>query len=269
MQTWPYAMDVFVYQKQREKVFIIADYMASQVDLNPWKRRLLISWMVTVHQIYGTFRETLFLSVKIVDLYLSRHVVDESMLQLLGAAAFYIASKYEEKEVVPKEGLLEICHWEYTGRDLLQMEWQTLRGIGFDLGIPLGCRFLRRYARSSLVPEPTWTLASYILELALLEYSIVLHSDSQLAAAALFVALRMHGCTWNPALVHYSGYELRDFAGIVPKLNGVLHRSDCFTVKAVRSLYSTLLLHEVAKEPPLTNEQLFRHNPELYEGNVS
>nr|XP_017029094.1 G2/mitotic-specific cyclin-B3-like [Drosophila kikkawai] len=276
MQKWEYAMEVFIYLKEREKRFIVRDYMPRQTELTAWKRMLLINWMVTVHQEYGTFRETHFLSVKIVDLYLSSCLVAENMLQLLGAAAINIAAKFEENDALPAQVLLQMCQTNYSGADLNQMEWLTLSGIGFDLGIPIGYRFLRRYARSSGVPEPTWTLGSYILELGIFDYTTVGHSDSQLAAAALFMALRMHGNpdqldgdTWNESLVYYSGYQLAEFARLVVVLNDVLHRGDWITFGAVRNLYSMAVLHKVAMVPLLTNEVLFSHNQDLYNPNES
>ncbi|XP_020802853.1 G2/mitotic-specific cyclin-B3-like [Drosophila serrata] len=271
MQTWPYAMDVFIYQKEREKDFIIGDYMVFRPHLNPWKRRLLIRWMVNVHQAFGTYRESHFLSVKIVDLSLCRYAIDEDMLELLGAAAIKMASKFEALQTVPANKLLKFCKRTYTATDLMEMEWSTMRRIGCDLGIPIGYRFLRRYARTAVVPESTWTLASYILELAIFEYVTIGYSDSQMAAAALFIALRMSnnpgqldGNTWNAMLVYNSGYKLPDFARLVPVLNAVVHSQNCETVEAVRSLYSTPLLYEVAKVRSLSNEELFRDNPDLY-----
>lgn len=53
---------------------------------------------------------------------------------------------------------------------------------------------------------PLLTLARYILELSLMDYSTVTLSDSKQAAAALYLAFRMvkHD-TWNDTLVFYTG----------------------------------------------------------------
>lgn len=56
------------------------------------------------------------------------------------------------------------------------------------------------------VSMPTLTLARYMLELSLLEYTLVSHSDSKVAASALHLALRMkHVTAWTPALSYYTG----------------------------------------------------------------
>lgn len=53
---------------------------------------------------------------------------------------------------------------------------------------------------------PTLTLARYVLELSLMDYSFLSLSDSKLAAAALVLALMMEGQTyWNETLEYYTG----------------------------------------------------------------
>lgn len=53
---------------------------------------------------------------------------------------------------------------------------------------------------------PTLTLARFVLEQCLLDYALVPHSDSKMAAAALYLALRMKSLgTWTPTLTYYTG----------------------------------------------------------------
>lgn len=53
---------------------------------------------------------------------------------------------------------------------------------------------------------PTLTLARFVLEQGLHEYGLLAHSDSKMAAAALYLALRMKALgDWGPALQYYTG----------------------------------------------------------------
>ena len=90
-----YAMDVFEYLKQRERLFPINDYMERQVCLSRWMRSLLVDWMVAVQESFELNHETLYLAVKLVDLYLTKVTVGKETLQLLGAASLFIASKFD------------------------------------------------------------------------------------------------------------------------------------------------------------------------------
>lgn len=58
------------------------------------------------------------------------------------------------------------------------------------------------------IQMPLLTLARFILELSLLDYSTITLSDSKQAAAALYLAFRMvkHG-DWTDSLVYYTGTD--------------------------------------------------------------
>lgn len=94
-QVSQYAMDIFEYLKQREHLFPISDYMERQVCLSRWMRSLLVDWMVEVQESFELNHETLYLAVKLVDLYLTKVTVGKETLQLLGAASLFIASKFD------------------------------------------------------------------------------------------------------------------------------------------------------------------------------
>lgn len=95
LQASNYAMDIFNYLKNREAMFNIAPYMQRQPHLTAWMRTLLVDWMVEVQETFELNHETLYLAVKIVDIYLSKVVVQKEKLQLLGAAALFMACKYD------------------------------------------------------------------------------------------------------------------------------------------------------------------------------
>lgn len=95
LQVSTYAMDIFNYLKSRESLFPITDYMENQVCLSKWMRAMLVDWMVEVQESFELNHETLYLAVKLVDLYLTKVTVGKETLQLLGAASLFIASKYD------------------------------------------------------------------------------------------------------------------------------------------------------------------------------
>ncbi|XP_017129824.1 G2/mitotic-specific cyclin-B3-like [Drosophila elegans] len=268
LQVSTYAMDIFEYLKGREPMFPIVDYMPRQIHLTAGIRTILVDWMVVVQQSFEFNDETLYLAMKIVDLYLSRKVIKKDQIQLLGVAAYLIACKYDEWQPPSLiRDFLYLSNASYNYDQVVQMELETLRTIEFELGVPLACRFLRRYASCAEVPVPTLTLANYILAMALMDYATIAFRDSQMACAVLFMALRMSGGskqrgpasnTWSPTLVHYSGYQLAEFARIVPVLNAGLHRNQPPNIKTIREKYTLEKFHEVAKVPLLTDLQLLQ-----------
>lgn len=72
------------------------DYMDNQLEINVKMRMILMDWLIEVHRKFELMPETLYLTVNIVDRYLSMKVVRKRELQLVGISAMLIASKYEE-----------------------------------------------------------------------------------------------------------------------------------------------------------------------------
>ena len=58
-------------------------------------RSLLVDWMAEVQESFELNHETLYLAVKIVDIYLGKMTVDKDTLQLLGAAAIFLSCKFD------------------------------------------------------------------------------------------------------------------------------------------------------------------------------
>jgi cyclin B len=76
-------------------LFKVDSYMEKQPSISHWMRSLLVDWMVEVQESFDLNHETLYLAVKLVDLYLTKIVVSKETLQLLGATAMFIASKFD------------------------------------------------------------------------------------------------------------------------------------------------------------------------------
>ncbi|CAK1544300.1 unnamed protein product [Leptosia nina] len=253
-----YAMDIFNYLKTREPLFPIDDYLVRMRGITSWMRALLVDWMVEVQESFELNHETLYLAVKLVDLFLTRsskmqpereHLTKEE-LQLLGASALFIASKFDERIPPLVDDFLYICDGAYTLNQLLKMEMKILKTINYDLGVPLSYRFLRRYARCARVSMPTLTLARFVLEQCLLEYNLAPLSDSKMAAAALYLALRMKNIShWTNTLEHYTGYTLKEILPIALLQNAVLHKKPKSAISTVRNKYSHTIFFEVAKVP--------------------
>lgn len=75
--------------------------------ITSWMRALLVDWMVEVQESFELNHETLYLAVKLVDLYLTKssriqpekEQLTKEELQLLGASALFIASKFDVGDV--------------------------------------------------------------------------------------------------------------------------------------------------------------------------
>ncbi|KAK2862867.1 hypothetical protein Q5P01_002400 [Channa striata] len=184
-----YAKDIFDYLQQREKKFVLCNYMTEQPSLNSEMRAILIDWLVEVQENFELYHETLYLAVKMTDHYLSKTSIHREMLQLVGSTAMLIASKFEERSPPCVEDFLYICDDAYKREELISMEANILQTLSFDINIPISYRFLRRYAKCVSAGMDTLTLARYFCEMRLMEMDLVVERGSLVASACLLMAL--------------------------------------------------------------------------------
>ena len=70
-------------------------YINKDSDITEQMRTILVDWLIEVQENFALFHETLYLAVQIMDHYLSQKIVKREYLQLVGATAMLIASKFE------------------------------------------------------------------------------------------------------------------------------------------------------------------------------
>ena len=93
-----YFEDIFHDLQIRENYTLIdPNYLKNnQKFINHKMRAILIDWLVDVHKKYKLKPETLYLTVNIIDRFLSKQNVTTIKLQLVGVVSLLISSKYED-----------------------------------------------------------------------------------------------------------------------------------------------------------------------------
>lgn len=196
-------------------------YMNRQPDINSSMRTILVDWLVEVAEEYKLDTETLYLAVSYIDRFLSQMSVVRGKLQLVGTAAMYIASKYEEIYPPDVGEFVFITDDTYTKAQVLRMEQIILKILSFDLCIPTAYAFLNTYAVLYDMPYQVKFLAQYIAELSLLEGNTYLvYVPSLVSAAALALARYILDFPiWCPELEEVTSYKLDDMKQIICHLS--------------------------------------------------
>ena len=132
----------------------------------------------------------MFLTVSIIDRYLSKKNVTTINLQLVGVVALLIASKYEDIYPPKIKELAEITDGAYVPKQLLVMEENMLSTLNFDLFYPTQWHFLECYKKKLLLNDITFFLAWYLMELALIDINIINYKGSIIAGSAVLLALK-------------------------------------------------------------------------------
>ncbi|KAI8929256.1 cyclin-like protein [Entophlyctis helioformis] len=203
-----YVQEIFEYMRELEiQTMPNAEYMNVQKELQ-WKMRsILIDWLIEVHHKFRLLAETLYLTVNIIDRFLSVRVISLVKLQLVGVTAMFIAAKYEEVVAPSIKNFLYMADGGYTDDEILRAERYLLQVLDFSLQYPSPMSFLRRTSKADHYDIQTRTLAKYLMEVSLVDHRFLKMPPSLIAAAGLYLARHMllRG-EWNGNLTHYSGY---------------------------------------------------------------
>ncbi|KAI1708128.1 G2/mitotic-specific cyclin-B3 [Ditylenchus destructor] len=250
-----YAQDIFKYYRHRENFFKVKNYMSHQTHMGRDARPTLVDWLVEVQETFELNHETLYLAVKLIDLYLDRVPrVKRERLQLIASASVFISSKFDERSPPLIDDFIYISQDSYDREELLSMEREFLRTVNYDLGAPISYRYLRRFARVSKIEMSTLTLARYILETSLMFLDFCRVSESLMGAASLLLALRMKKIgDWTPVLQKYSGYKQQQVEPLMFALNHMIikRKQDFGKLETIYKKYSHEIFFEVANTDSL------------------
>lgn len=212
-----YVQDIFEYLSKLElKCMPDPDYMSRQNEIT-WKMRsVLVDWLIEIHWKLKLLPETLFLSVNLMDRFLSIRAVSLAKFQLVGVTSTLIASKYEEVLSPSVSNFAYLSDGGYDAQEILKAECYMLNSLQFNLSYPTPYVFLRRISKADDYDVQTRTLAKYFLESALLDHIFLSFPPSLLATTSLCLARKMLSRgDWNVNLIHYSGYKMEQISPVL------------------------------------------------------
>lgn len=244
-----------------------SDFMEKvQRDVTQSMRGVLVDWLVEVSEEYKLVADTLYLTVYLIDSFLSQHYIERQKLQLLGITCMLISSKYEEMCAPSVEEFCFITDNTYKKSEVVKMEGQVLNELNFQFSAPTTKTFLRRFVKAAQasIQNPSFELeflANYLAELTLIDYNFLVFVPSNVAASVVFLAIWMLDQSrhpWNDTLEHYTGYKPSNLKNTVLALHGLKSSDNNSPLNAIRSKYKQDKFKCVASLPsPQVPETLF------------
>jgi cyclin B len=190
---YEYISDIFDnLLKEENPIQIKFESMKTQSDINDKMRAILIDWLIDVHLKFKLVPESLFLTINIIDRYISKKQILRSKLQLLGVAALLIACKYEEIYSPELRDFVYITDKAFSKSEIITMEQDVLLTLNFDLTIPSILRFLEIFAIKFNLREKDFALARYLVEIFLIDFRINKYSSSLVATTATYIVLKLN-----------------------------------------------------------------------------
>jgi len=245
-----YAAEIFGQLFRDEAAFLPRpNYMEAQTDINGKMRAILIDWLIEVHMKYRLRPETLFLTVNLIDRYLSRTHVMRKKLQLAGVVAMFIAAKFEEIHPPEVHDFVHITDNAYSKTDILQMECAMLTTLSFQIVIPTAAHFFERLQKANQCDEVHREIAEYLLELGLLDMRMLRYPPSHAVSAALLLSNELQGrrVVWPQNMVQYSRHTEQALRGCAEEYRELLEASPKAQLQAVQKKFSLPQRHSVAR----------------------
>ncbi|KAK0605883.1 hypothetical protein LWI29_031775 [Acer saccharum] len=209
-----YVDELYMFYKATEDESRVHDYMVSQPCINAKMRTILADWLIEVHSRYQLMPETLYLSINIIDRYLSMKTITRRELQLVGISSMLTACKYEEGYAPQVNDFVFLTDYAYGGVEIRVMEKAILEQLGWYLTVPTPYVFLVRYIKASVLPDQEMeNMASFLAELGLIHYSTTVHY------------LPIHAC----CISCYREEQLMDCAKLLVRFHSAAAKSELKT----------------------------------------
>lgn len=204
------------------------DLATSQNRIRPAMRGILLSWLSEVAMQFELGPGCLLLASSLLDRYLSKWPVGISSvliekcagsnglwseshlicsqetsrctLQMLGTCCLMIAAKYDETVYPSASQFVEMANDSFTKKQLLACERHVLEAVGYRIYAPVASNILQTYkellwpstqdciSAADEIQSRVILLATYLVEVATMEYKMLKYLPSTVAAAAIAVA---------------------------------------------------------------------------------
>ena len=131
-KTWNSSNLNAIYQNilanDKENYLYIKPKFDNHLDITNIHRTILVDWLINVYLYFKLSDECLYLSIKLIDIFLARTKnFTKSKLQLLGICSLQISSKYIEQVHPSIEDLSDLCDKSYNKKQIVQFEKYLLQ----------------------------------------------------------------------------------------------------------------------------------------------
>ena len=131
-KTWNSSNLNAIYQNiiatDQENYLHIKPSFTNHLDITEIHRTILVDWLINVHLYFKLSDECLYLTIKLIDIFLARTInFTKNKLQLLGICALQISSKYIEGIHPSINNLSDLCDKCYTKKEIIQFEKYLLQ----------------------------------------------------------------------------------------------------------------------------------------------
>jgi hypothetical protein len=244
-----YQESILSYLRDNEPSYRVGkDYLATQPEITAKMRAILIDWLVDVSLKFKLLPQCLFMTVNLLDRFLSRTELPRQKLQLAGITSLMIVSKFEEIFPPMLKDYVCVCDNAYTKTELLEMEGRILGVLNFNVAQTSSFGFLKMFNSKLKMENSIFVFARYLLECALLDSSSLKHDNISLAAGAIFLVNKIFKKdSWTDSHRQITQATEEQVKAAAKDLYVILHRQEASELTAVKRKFAHESYFEVSK----------------------
>ena len=165
-------------------------YMSRQNEINDKMRSILVDWIIDVHFKFGFTDETLFMTISIIDRYLSICPISRTNFQLLGITALMIACKHEEIDLPKIDDFIYITDNAYVKEEVIKMEEDVLIKLNFEFLYPSPIKFFEYLSVNFNFSKKHHMMGKYLMESFLLDVKNAKYKPSIISCACTYIVMK-------------------------------------------------------------------------------
>ena len=190
-----YICDILNNLLQEEKdlkIKINENYFYSQPEINDKMRAILIDWIIDVHSKFDLKEETLYITIYIIDCYLSLKKIERCNLQLLGVTALFIACKQNEIILRRLKEYAYITDNAYNESDIASMENIIFKTLDFNILFPSSLSFYEIICNNIGIINDIekYNLGQFLMQSFFIDSNSLKYSYSTIACAASYIVMK-------------------------------------------------------------------------------
>jgi hypothetical protein len=224
----------------------MAQHLTHQQEITAEMRYELVNWLIEIHFKFKCHRQlSLYLCIKLVDLFLAYNKVPRVTFQNVGVSAFRLACNCED-EISPEiSDLSYITDRSSSEQEIIDMQNKILKQFEENLKHPNPATFLWRFSEAAMLSfaksshltySKEYSIALCFIDTAMLDATLVATRPSLIAAAAIMCTLRvLRRSDWSKHLDHYTTYTRETVA----KLADQLIANGCEVPSAIELKYTS------------------------------
>ena len=167
-------------------------YFQFQGDINNKMRAILIDWLIDVHLKFNFKQETLYITIFIIDAYLSLKKIERCNFQLLGVTALLIACKQNEILFRKISEYAYITDNAYKEEDIRKMEYKVLNALDFNLLYPSSLTFYEILCNKLNInkDKKKYSFGEFLMESFYLDENSLKYTPSTIACAVGYIVMK-------------------------------------------------------------------------------